>query len=273
MHYLSFFEYFKVMYYYFVVNKKKATRFEQIRDILADGHFATKKELAGLLALSVTTIQRDLIEMEKDGIVVRMHGGVIASTDVATYPIASRKCNHYKEKEKIGQKAASLILPNDILFIETGTTCVSFFEQLNSINVTIFTNSIAIAISDKMDRYYSSVFLLPGMIHNKNLAVYGYQTLESMEKMNANKFVFSCVGMNIEGKILCANEFDRSMINSICKKKKLKILLIDSSKFETEGAFTAASIDDIDIVVTDDKIPNEFRNMIEKDHKKTLIIS
>ncbi len=251
---------------------KKNKRFSMIKEILADGHFATKKELASILNLSVTTIQRDLIELEKEGEVIRKHGGVTISKDRKTTPLSNRICINYIEKTKIGKKATTLIDEGDTLFVETGTTCLSFFKNLSTNNVIVFTNSIAIASSDKIQDSNTNVFLLPGLIHKQNLAVYGNMTIESMDNINVNKSVFSCVGVCIDGRILCASEFDRGIINKISKNPKEKILLVDSSKFGADGAFTAASIDNIDIVITDSKIPDKFKQMILSKNKKLIIV-
>ncbi len=252
------------------MNKNINSREIEIEKYLKSGKFVTTKELAGVLGVSITTIQRDLIRMEKENIIERKHGGVILSNKLSQYPdLINRTIKNMDSKNRIALKAVGLLKENDFIFIETGSTCMSFYEKIDVPNITVFTNSLMVAMQKNTN---CELYVVEGYVHNDNYGIYGNLAIESLDKIKPNKIFFSCVGVDLNGKILSFREYDRSIINKICTMSGEKILLMDSTKFGVPGAFTAASLDAIDVVITDKNISEEYKKIIERENVKLYIV-
>ena len=123
-------------------------------------------ELADRYKISEVTIRNDLDELEKQGLLERVHGGAV-STYRTYYNMTfyERAKTNEAEKKRIAQEAAKLICSGDTIMINSGTTSLyvlSFIRELK--NVIIVTNSIAIA--QEADRYKNlDIILLGGNIN------------------------------------------------------------------------------------------------------------
>ena len=103
--------------------------------------------MSALLQCSEETIRRDLKEMEKAGKLTRTHGGayLIEKYD-KSYPTALRKTYMHRAKGKMAHLAMQHIRENDVIMLDSSTTCLALAETLaqSKMNLTIITNSLPI---------------------------------------------------------------------------------------------------------------------------------
>ncbi|MBA1393973.1 DeoR/GlpR transcriptional regulator, partial [Lactobacillus sp. XV13L] len=106
-------------------------------------------DLCTLTATSESTIRRDLIQLEENGLVKRIHGGAQSvknfSHDVSQH---IRFAMNHDEKTRIAEYAVRhYVHENDYLFIDAGTTAYEMVPFLAEIaNVTVVTNGIETAL-------------------------------------------------------------------------------------------------------------------------------
>ena len=106
-------------------------RLQQIRNYLKDHPRSSVYELQQALQVSRATIRRDLIELENQGVLVRVHGGVVHSDFLAGEPSFDRRHQQRAEgKSAIGQGVSELIQPNQSVFLDAGTTCLEVARRL-----------------------------------------------------------------------------------------------------------------------------------------------
>ena len=94
-------------------------------EILRNRHSVQVTELAKELSTSESTIRRDIIELDRQGRLRKVHGGAV-SVDIRITSeetdVSERQQISIEEKECIAQYAASLIKDNDFVYIDAGTT-------------------------------------------------------------------------------------------------------------------------------------------------------
>jgi DeoR family fructose operon transcriptional repressor len=251
------------------MNKHVITRRKLIEQYLRDRQFSTIKELASEFSVSISTIQRDVIKMLNEGKIEKSHGYVMLPKNLSYIPSFVSRINiQANNKHAIASKAATLLNENDNIFVDVGSTCLMFYEKIITANITVFTNNLMIAVTNNGNY---QTYVLEGWADKRNLGVHGKTTIENLNKINLDKLFFSCVGVDIDGNILCFKESDRGLINNIRKMKCEKILLLDSGKFGSDGASTILSVNDIDIIITDSDIPKEYKDMILKTNVNLII--
>lgn len=102
-------------------------------------------DLAKEMAISESTIRRDINELDRKGKLKKVFGGAISinrDINFAETDVAQRTLINTKEKEMIARYAASLIKDNDFVYIDAGTTTEKMIDYLDKRNVTYITNGI-----------------------------------------------------------------------------------------------------------------------------------
>ncbi|WP_258551859.1 DeoR/GlpR family DNA-binding transcription regulator [Paracoccus versutus] len=107
----------------------------RIVELVQRNHSHSVDELAEALDSSRETIRRDLVALDRDGLLRRYHGGARSLTDAANFQVAEesfsvRLTRHGEAKKKLARLAATLFEPGSSLFVDTGTTTLAFAQEL-----------------------------------------------------------------------------------------------------------------------------------------------
>ncbi len=109
--------------------------------------FVLVPSMSERLGCSEETIRRDLKEMEKAGKLVRTHGGayLIEKYDKG-YPIELRRSYLQHTKERLAEAALTLVHENDVIMLDSSTTCLAIAEAIlrRGVSVTLITNSLEV---------------------------------------------------------------------------------------------------------------------------------
>lgn len=241
-------------------------RKSKIVDLLEAHSSVNVNVLAETLCTSKETIRRDLKELEADGVLKRTHGGAVFTpdshhigptapyTDAASsneYPFATRHVRNIPEKKLIAQKAASLIQDKDTIFIDNSTTTLFLLDYIpRDYSLTIITNSIKVLLeTSKSDNPNLSPIALAGFYNRSNYSVYGTRALKSAEDFFPDKAFISCTGVTSQLTDINLNEIDTK--KAMMQKSKETFLLIDHTKFGSNGPFYLSGFDAVDYIITD----------------------
>lgn len=86
-------------------------------------------ELAKLFDITPATIRSDLRELEKNGSIIRTHGGAVLRNKIEQEEVLDNRKNDDK-KMKIAQSAIAYVHDGDTLALDTGTTALAFANAL-----------------------------------------------------------------------------------------------------------------------------------------------
>ena len=131
-------------------------------------------ELSDLLDISEVTVRNYLADMEKKGLLSRVHGGAISSYNpYYSMNMSQRLETNQQEKKKIAERVAQMVEENDTIMLNSGTTTLLVFRSLPAnYNLNIVTNSIAIAL-EAADNPNFNVILVGGSVNTKYQFTYG----------------------------------------------------------------------------------------------------
>ena len=111
-------------------------RFDIILKLLEEKKSVTVTELRELLDASESTVRRDITALDKAGKLTKVFGGAVAlNHKVTAYePTVAQKSELNKEeKQKIAKYAASLITPDDFVYLDAGTTTGLMLDYLEGV--------------------------------------------------------------------------------------------------------------------------------------------
>src|SRR5262245_19629127 len=174
-------------------------RQHRIGEFLQKVEFASLEEIAKEVDASLSTVRRDLTILESSGAIRRTHGGariVVPKSDEFTF--SSRDTHQLAEKEAIGRSCAELILPNQSVIIDAGTTLYHAARYLESKAPQIITNSLPVAnLFASANRL--EVVVAGGVIYPRLGVLVGPITVDAFSRMHADVAVMSAGGLTLEG--------------------------------------------------------------------------
>ncbi len=226
-------------------------RLEKIDSIITKKGFVRVKDLAQELNVSVMTIRRDLIKLENEGSIVRTHGGAYTNREVTEIDYQIRKTVRQSQKEAIGRKAYSMVLPGDSIFIDAGSTGALLAAAIDDlIRLTVVTYSIVVAqfLQKKLN---VEVILLGGKLHSTTQSLIGPLTEEAIQKFKFSKAFLGTSGINLSEGLTVSTLEEITIKKQAALNSNQVIVLADSSKFNRYGLAHFLDFDQVDVIITD----------------------
>ncbi|MHA1546639.1 MAG: DeoR/GlpR family DNA-binding transcription regulator, partial [Alphaproteobacteria bacterium] len=165
---------------------KSAERLQSIQALLYIRGRVLVVELAEQYQVAQETIRRDLVKLEKNGIIRKIHGGAVTSQNKFEQSLATRLTQDIPQKHELASLAAELIPPGSTLFIDFGTTTNVFAEHLKQLSdLTILTNSFLIAATMSQNST-CEVFVLGGRYDDQIKANMGPMVIDQIGQFFAD---------------------------------------------------------------------------------------
>jgi DeoR/GlpR family transcriptional regulator of sugar metabolism len=236
-----------------------------ILNILRDSPTESIKDLAARLNISQSTVRRDLDELEAQGLARRVFGGaILEKQNWSEPPFEMRETLHSREKDKIANAAAELILDGDIVFIDGGTTTQFMVPYLSAKkNVTVVTCGLNVAY--ELNRLENiTTFVVGGELHRDSHSISGALAVAMLDiyRFRFSKAFIAASAVSAEHGVT-----NRILDRIPLKRKAMEvsqqtIVLADGSKIGTVALGQIAPITDISTLVTDASAPEQEINAI-----------
>lgn len=241
-------------------------RFSRILSIIEAEGSATIQELMTALDASESTVRRDLITMDENGLLTKVHGGAIARRpSVSTHDedVRNRKTMNAEQKNAIAKYAASLIRPDDFVYLDAGTSTEAMISFIKETQAVFVTNAISHAklLAEKGCR----VYLLGGEFKSQTEAIVGEEAMEMLSKYNFTKGFWGTNGISVS-KGYSTPEIKEAMVKKYSMKNcKRCYILADASKFDQLSSVKFADFEQATILTTELYKPalKKYKNIVE----------
>ena len=237
-------------------------RRSEIIQHLQETERASTQSLSQLFQVSEVTIRNDLNELEKRGWISRVHGGAeIVRRLQDEQPFAMRQALQIVEKISIAKSAASLVKPGDTIILDSSTTAFQLALHLKEIsNLRVVTNNLHV-VSTLSPCQGIEVIIVGGIVRGKTASVVGPPAEEMMASWHAHQGFFGAAGLTRQRGLTDADIREAQIKKRMIKAVDKVNVLLDASKFGTQAFSTFASLEDIDQLFTDNKIPEEYTDL------------
>lgn len=221
----------------------------------------TVADLTERFCVSIETIRRDLLAMEKDGLLRRVHGGAVAITGMMPYqPLEQRNLEQSSQKDALARIAATLVNEGDYIAIGTGSTPIHFAQELKKRlhRLTVVTYSLDVFEILK-DVPGFQLILAGGQFVPEENAFTGQITLDMLSTLHVQKaFVFPSA-ISLEHGIWGFEQTLYPLQQKLLQCCDQAYILADSSKFERTALFKVADTRADFIYVSDPELPQQLR--------------
>ncbi len=234
-------------------------RKQRISELLKADGTVKVTELSRLFGVSEVTVRTYLEDMEKKGLLTRIHGGAVSTyKPYYSMNLSQRLETNQKEKVEIAEKIAALIEPGDTVMLNAGTTTLLAFRKFpTEYNLNIVTNSISIALEASGNPNYN-VILAGGSVNTKYQFTYGADAAEQIRKYHGDKLILSVDGIDpIHGFTTYYNKecaVDLAMI----EQSETRVVAADRSKFGRRAFAKISDLSVADLIVTNASLPPEL---------------
>ena len=246
-------------------------RRERIVQIVNEKSTISNEEIMSTFGVSIETVRRDLAYLEDRGLLERVYGGAVKKKFLSVEPkYLNRQDVSIAEKQAIANKAETFIYQNDTVFFDLGTTVQILAQKVGkNKQITAFTNSLRTAIS--LADNGQKVIIPGGSLRLGEYSVSGSIAEDCMASFNVDKAFIGAGGITEEG--ITDFDIDEARLRSKIIKNSQKVIVIaDYSKIGVKVTCKVCGIEDIDVLITDDKAPVETIKNLEKLGVQVIIV-
>lgn len=245
-------------------------RREQIKKYIESKGVATIKELRELFpAVSLMTLHRDLSALEEMGIITKYRGGVRSVRQLDDIEFNIRMRENTAGKMSMMKKAMKLLRPQSSIFLDASTSNIILARHFPDMKVNVTTISPNIAL-ELCRLSGATVDLCGGAMNPRTLSVSGIKTLEHLEKINIDLAFIGVSGCSSEVGFTCGTEADMLIKRLVIGKARTSVVLCGADKLRRLMPYTFAAISDVDYIISDEPLPEDFVRRCEASGVKIL---
>lgn len=218
------------------------------------------KILSERLKVTEKTIRLDLDILENEGLLERVHGGAVSKGRrlPISFPDTDRRGKNSEQKKMIAQGALSLIKENDVILLDDGSTTLELARILGDFKVTVLTNDMLI-LNELMCKENVTLYIIGGRVRrdSDSYIVTGEDAIQFLQKYRVGKLFLGTSTIDLKEGLMIYNYGDNSTKRAFINAADTVICLADSTKFEQTAFTRVASIQELDIIITDSGISGD----------------
>ncbi|HEY8421787.1 MAG TPA: DeoR/GlpR family DNA-binding transcription regulator [Thermoclostridium sp.] len=228
-----------------ILNEKGEIQISELKDIFPE--------------VSAMTLRRDLSYLESKGLLIRTHGGAVNVKKFTSIygeedAYSLRAAENVDEKMLIAEKAIQFLDRGRSIYLDAGSTIMYFSRLIPDDNFSIITSGIITAL-ELTKKSKITIYHTGGQLNNSTLSSSGPTAISMLDIFNIDIAFMAASGFSPENGFTVSNFFECELKKTVIKKAKKVIMLADSSKFNKVMAFTFGHLSDLDVLISDDKIP------------------
>lgn len=225
--------------------------------------FLSAHEIANQFQVSQMTVWRDINELEKQGLVKRVHGGIShpewelgaemvidkgpSQQHVFKFPVGLSDPRRMVLGKYVAQE---IIKPGDDLILEGGSTVACLLPYLETEDITIITNGLyTITLAQVYDNV-QTVLCCGGVLNQPHAIFIGPQAENFFLSYRADKALVSAAGLTLKEGLVDPSPIYDSMKRVMCRSARQHVVMLDSTKIGKGALSRVMGLSEIDILVT-----------------------
>jgi len=248
-------------------------RREKIRVLFSEKPYVSLAELCEMFPdLSDMTLRRDIEYFDRIGVAVKVRGGARSVKfigDTTEAPIDNRMSTSVEEKTRIAKAASAFLENGHSVFLDSGSTVEKIVDFAPQTKMSFITTSPSIALA-LCRRGPHSVNIVGGRIDRDSLSVSGMHAMRYVNDVNLDIAFLSPSGFSASGGFTCGNYGECELKALVVEKARFVVMLMDKTKIDRVLPFTFCNLEDVDVLVTDEPLPEELARAVSEAGTKVI---
>ncbi len=246
-------------------------RQEQIMRHLSKNRIIKITDAVKMFHVSHETVRRDLEALQEQKLIKRVYGGAVLAdgkqSEHGGTGTVSRSVTPtglgYRERAAIGRAAAELVDEGDSVLLAIGSTILEVARNLKEKQrITVLTNSLPV-LNELVDSELE-VYVLGGKVCSDEQSIGGQLAYNALQSFFVDRVFVGAGGVTFEGGVSDYSEDESHLIATMMSRAKEVVLVAHSEKFGINSFSVTCPLEDIDIIVSDTNLSEEYRRGIEE---------
>lgn len=246
-------------------------RVQYIMDSLKESKVVYVKDLAKKFYLSESTIRRDLVALEREGLIRRVYGGaMLLNRTKSEVPYEVRAVTDLGAKSHIGMLAARLVKDEMVVFLDTSSTTGEMIQYLKGKkNLRIITNSAYLSLR-MLEHLDAEIICLGGRLNPYSRGFVGENAVHNAELWYADLCFFSSRCVSLSHGCMDNNDEEASIKKTMMRQSRQSVFLCDSSKFDKTSVRYLAQLSELDCMITEKNPGDAWIRELEKNNVELI---
>ncbi len=207
-------------------------------------------ELSVELEVSDDTIRRDLVELENQGLLTKVHGGAITKSEISMV-FTERLSTAVLMKQQMAAKLIPMFKEGDVILLDGGTSNLEVARQIpKNMPLTIYTNSFPI-VNELVDCSKLKLIFLGGEVFAASQVTVGLSVYRELQSITFDWIILGISDIHPEKGLTCPDREEAMIKRCMIKRGKKRVVLADSYKLDTARTYHVASLAEMDYIITE----------------------
>lgn len=217
--------------------------------------------LADLFGVSAESVRKDLAQLEARHLLRRVHGGAVPRHRLQDEPNVASRTERAEQKLAIAKHALRFVPDGGTVLLDAGTTACRLAELLpTSHGLVVYTNAVPV-LTTLLQRGITAVGL-GGRVRPETMAGVGPLTVAALSGINVDVAFLGTNALSFIRGLTTPDVEEAQVKQEMLAAARQRVFLVDSSKFDRESHARHATLDDVDVLITDGAITAEHRRRL-----------
>jgi DeoR/GlpR family transcriptional regulator of sugar metabolism len=247
-------------------------RREKILELITEDGHAKVANLSRIFKVTEVTIRQDLERLEKEGFVLREHGGAyLKNIDLNVRSFTLQNQSNLPEKMAIARKAVEFIHDGDTIILDSGSTTTEIAKLISDYkNLTVITNALNIALILGAQTGIN-VNVTGGEFKAPTLSLTGQKAADFFQNLHVDKLFLATAGIALKSGLTYPGISDICVKRAMIEAANEIYLVADSTKIGKNSFASLGPLSLINYLITDSKIKAEDVEWLKNYDVKFLI--
>ncbi|PSP82285.1 DeoR family transcriptional regulator [Halobacteriales archaeon QS_1_68_17] len=239
------------------------TRRRRIVELVTDRNGLSVDELIDEFDVSGSTIRRDLRALADRNLIERTHGGAMPATHARSErPFDQKVVEGLERKRAIGRRAAREIQQGQVVFFDSGTTTFQIAREAPTDGSFVsVTNSPLLAM--ELGKDDGIVKMTGGSFREESMGLVGRPAQSYVRTSNFDLAFVGTNGIDEKGALTSPIEEEAAVKTEVIASAAQTVIVADLTKFGERTFRQFATLEDVDAVITDGRVPDRFHDAFE----------
>jgi DeoR family transcriptional regulator, aga operon transcriptional repressor len=236
---------------------KRYARLNALLDEMAAHGHLDVEQMAHRLEVSASTVRRDLNQLTEQQLVTRTRGGAVAAGVSYDLPLRYKASRQQPEQVRIGQAAARLIHPGDIVGLNGGATTTEVARALAARGpagaageITVVTNAVNIA-GELIVRRNVKLLLTGGLAKPQSFELIGPFAADMLSQLDLDVAVIGVAALDPDYGVKALDPEQAQITKLMVARARRTVVVSDSGKLHARGLARICDWAQVQVLITD----------------------